>query len=194
MKGIPILPHLPQPHVAEFKIAVLLLFVATFSSSAVFAEAQKDVAWEIYISSQKKLQVALHELVRLHRPDLKPVIDKSREWQLGLADLRSRRFYRLLETDPQKIVRTAGLSEFVNFSWTDQDETTLREVDSDFRRLAERVDQLGREVPADPAFSEIETQLKLLEKDPGYLEILARFRFVRRDVEKALNATTGALS
>ena len=185
MKRNPILPP-----VVKFNLIPLFLFVATLCLPAAFAETAKDTAWEIYISSQKKLQVALHELVRLHQPELKPVIDKGREWQLGLADLRSRRFYHLLKIEPQRIARTGGFSEFVNFSWSDQDEETLRVSDSDFRKLAERVEKLSREVSADPTFSEVETQLKLLEKDPHYLEILARFRFVSKDVEDALNAGT----
>lgn len=165
------------------KMMVLFFAVALFSAAS--PDRTEDLAWEKYITSQKKMQVAIHHLIRLNHKDLSKVIDQSQELQLALADEKSVRFYDLLETYPDRILRDSGFDGFVNFPWTEEQTESLKRRSKDYRKLTKRIEKL-KKVYADPDFKRVENHLMQLQTEREYREILARFRFISKEVEELL--------
>ncbi|HTL47576.1 MAG TPA: hypothetical protein VL688_05880 [Verrucomicrobiae bacterium] len=171
------------------KISFLMLGVflsLAARAAAAEAPAPQDPAWEYYIKSQKKIQVAFHHLVRLHLHDLKDLIQDSLEYQLAVADQKSERFYYLMTHAPERIVRNQGFNAFVNFPWTGEDEAAIAAGSKVFRKRQKALDKLKQKVEGDPNYQTILTQLSSLSRDNDYQHIQARFRYVPQGVESIL--------
>jgi len=173
---------------------VLLMAVLFITLTGASEEGGRDLAWGKYSSSQKKIQVAFHHLVRLNWPDLKDIIHKSQELQLALVDERDRRFYYLLEHEPDRIVRDDGFSAFVNFDWAEEDTDSLREKNPNYRKLEKKIKKLKKEVDEDGRYKQVQDNLKSLEGERPYMAIMARFRFVAEEVERILEIQSGRSS
>ncbi len=166
------------------KAAFLFIFLAIASSA--LAKAPKDEAWEKYVSSYKKLQVAFHDLVRLHGPELGEVVNQSLELGLLIMDEKTKQFYYLLEHEPERIVRNAGFRSFINFAWFEEDNKKLRKKDKEYRKFQEHVKDLKEKTEKNPDFPKIQEELRRMETDQRYMDVVARFRFVSEEVEKLL--------
>ncbi|MBI4430912.1 MAG: hypothetical protein HY587_04270 [Candidatus Omnitrophica bacterium] len=163
--------------------AGLLVIVFTLPASA---GAPKDEAWEKYVSSYKKLQVAFHDLVRLHQPELGEAIDQSLELGLAMMDERSEQFYHLLKNQPERIVHDAGFRAFINFAWLHEDDEALREKSRSYKKIQKRIEELKAKTDTNEQFPKIQEELRRMENDQRYMEVVARFRFVSEEVEKLL--------
>ena len=162
----------------------LVLILAVFGATAVAAQ---EPAWEEYISGQKKVQVKTHYHLGLQAGHLKPLLEKSQELQLAMADQKSSRFYYLLGHHPERIDRDHGFSNYVNFGWTETDENSLVEQDGDYRQLKEKIEKLTEEVEKDPQWEALKYNLQALKDDIHYQEVISPFRFVPDRVEEILN-------
>lgn len=162
------------------------LFLCLLFTSQAFAKVEKDEAWEKYVSSYKKLQVAFHDLVRLYKPDLDQVINQSLELGLLMMDEKTKRFYYLLEYEPDRIVRNAGFRSFINFAWFDGDEKRFRKKDKEYRKLQDHIKEVKEKTEKNPDFPKIQEELRHMENDQRYMDVVARFRFVSEEVEKLL--------
>ncbi len=165
-------------------LAFLLIGLAIASSA--WAKVPKDVAWEKYISSYKKLQVAFHDLVRIHQPELTETVNQSLELGLLIMDEKSKQFYYLLEDGQDRIIRNAGFRSFINFPWFEEDTKILRKKDREYRKIQKRIKELKEETEKNPDFPKIQEELRGMETDQRYMDVVARFRFVSEEVEKLL--------
>lgn len=170
---------------------IVILFLIFVQLAASAKQPSGDAAWDKYLSSQKKMQVAYHHLIHLHAPQLESTIKKSRELQLAYADQKNIQFYDLLKFEPSRIVRDQGFSPFVNFEWQEADEIRLQN-NSDYRKLLKRIAKMKAELEKDPQYPEIQNRLHGLENEREFIEIQARFRFVSKEVEALLNQNPSA--
>lgn len=182
-----------EPNGMKYVHSLLAGWLIAASAAVCFAQPAADLAWEKYISSQKKMQVAFHHLVRLHWPELAKTIKKSQELQLAYADQRSDQFYFLAENVPEKIVRDRGFSAFVHFEWLEKDEEKLSQSSAAYRKRQKQIERLRKELDTDPQYPEIQNRLHSLENDRKFLEIRARFRFVAEEVEELLRRQRGGV-
>ena len=166
--------------------AGVTLLAGLILASVTFAATTKDQAWEKYVTSYKKLQVAFHDLVRLNKPELGKAIDNSLELGLLMMDEKTDRFYYLLEAAPERIIRNAGFRAFINFAWLDEDNEKLLAKSRSYRKLEDRLKSLKEKTEKNSNFPKIQEELTRMESDQRYMEVVSRFRFVSEEVEKLL--------
>lgn len=148
----------------------------------------EDPAWETYIKAHKEAQVAFHHEVRLRMHELRDTIALSQEMQIENANQKTARFYYLQAHAPGRIVRSQGFSAFINFEWTDEDETRLMAEDKEYRKRQKKIDKLREKLDKNPDFESILKQLDEINGSIEYERIRNRFRFMPEEVEKLLNA------
>jgi len=169
---------------------LLFLMLMGCILSTTRAEIAKDLAWETYISSQKKIKVAFHHLIRLHWPHLSKTVLKSQNLQLAQSDERSMQYYYLLEYHSDRIVKNQGFQAFTDFEWTDKDEEKLISLNSSYEKLRKQNKKTKDKLEANLQYREVMDGMASLEDEREYLQILARFRFVSEEVEEILRHQT----
>lgn len=166
----------------------LIAIIAVLCAALPAYADHHDEAWETYIKAHKQAQVAFHHEVRLTLHELRDLIELSQEMQIRTAEQRTRQYYYLLENFPARITRNQGFSAFINFDWTEADESALKESDEDYKKEQKKLKKLKRKVEKDPDFQLILEQLEKINGSIEYDRIRNRFRFMPEEVERYLNA------
>ncbi len=114
-------------------LLVLLLSVAM--ATVVCGAVTQDELWDKQSKAHRKWQIELAKLLVTKAPHLKELIEIQRDLQLVMLDMRDARYSYLLKHDPEKIIRTKGLSEWINFPWSEEDDADLRASSSEYMKL-----------------------------------------------------------
>lgn len=89
----------------------------------------------LYAQAQSHWQRQFAELVITQQPDLKDIVTLAMQLQLAQTDLRTRRFFYILETEPAQLDLTHDLEAFANFPWSEQQEARLLAHDPTYMTL-----------------------------------------------------------
>ena len=127
----------------RISIRVLAFLVISAATAAEFAETAGK-AQAAYAAAQREWQIGLAELVIEQRPEFEAVATAQRDLQTAYLERRTFQFEYLLADDPSRIVLTEGLSQFINYAWSDEDTQTLREADPGYAALEVKVAALRK--------------------------------------------------
>lgn len=146
----------------------------------------RDPAWERLVAAKKQFQRDFCAIMADQYPEMKILIELSRDLQLAYIDAHSERFYHLLQNHPDRIVRTKGLSAFTNFRWEDSDEHRLLESNPEYRRYTEQVKKLRETNDGHPLWPEARKRFASLRQSQAYSKLQQEFEKARAEVEQLL--------
>lgn len=116
------------------KITPIIVAIVLLVTTPLYA-IEKNQLWEQQVNSINEFQEKLASLLLKEIPAAKEIILIQRDLQLVMIKMRSEKFYYLLENDPDRIVKDQGLSKWINFEWTKEDEEKLLLTNNKFKRL-----------------------------------------------------------
>ena len=128
----------------RISIRVLAFLVISPATAADFAETARK-AQAAYAAAQREWQIGLAELAVEQRPEFEAIAKAQRDLQVAYLERGTSKFeYLMAEDHPSRIVLTEGLSQFINYDWSDEDTQTLREADPGYAALDVKVAALRK--------------------------------------------------
>ena len=127
----------------RISIRVLAFLVISPATAADFAETARK-AQAAYAAAQREWQIGLAELAVEQRPEFEAIAKAQRDLQVAYLERGTSKFEYLMAEDPSRIVLTEGLSQFINYDWSDEDTQTLRETDPGYAALDVKVAALRK--------------------------------------------------
>ena len=127
----------------RINILVLAFLVISPATAADFAETARK-AQAAYLAAQREWQIGLAELAVEQRPEFEAIAKAQRDLQVAYLERGTSKFEYLMAQDPSRIVLTEGLSQFINYDWSDEDTQTLREADPGYAALDVKVAALRK--------------------------------------------------
>ncbi len=127
----------------RISIRVLAFLVISPATAADFAETARK-AQAAYAAAQREWQIGLAELAVEQRPEFEAIAKVQRDLQVAYLERGTSKFEYLMAEDPSRIVITEGLSQFINYDWSDEDTQTLREADPGYAALDVKVAALRK--------------------------------------------------
>jgi len=98
-------------------------------------DVKPDKLWDRQCSAQRKWQIELAKLLTSTAPQLKELIEIQRDLQLLSLDIRDVKYNYLLRNDPGRITCARDPSEWINFPWSEEDDTRLRVSSPEYAKL-----------------------------------------------------------
>jgi hypothetical protein len=169
------------------KIIPYALFLM-FMSATVLADV-KDPAWEKYVSSQREIQEDVYELAEsqfLIEGEDASLFKLNRDFLLAMIEQKSLRYYYLFIKHPERIVRDYGFSTFIQFPWTESDETALGKENKSYRRLSKQIKKKKQKLEGDKNYTAMTEKIILLSDTFEYQQLEKRFFEIPMQVEKIL--------
>jgi hypothetical protein len=154
------------------------------SASSADTDDSSEKVWEAHTEAQRQLQRQLADFLITRRPDLKESVLLNRDLQLALIDRRSLEFRYLLAQHPEQIVKSQGISKFVNFTWTEANTDALLRTSPQYEPLRKRVEQLRND--AAPQGSALREAQQALANDAELQQIYNRFEQQEQAAQKLL--------
>ena len=127
----------------RINILVLAFLVISPATADDFAETARK-AQAAYAAAQREWQIGLAELAVEQRPEFEAIAKAQRDLQVAYLERGTSKFEYLMAQDPSRIVLTEGLSQFINYDWSDEDTQTLREADPGYAALDVKVAALRK--------------------------------------------------
>ena len=127
----------------RISIRVLAFLVISPATAADLAETARK-AQAAYAAAQREWQIGLAELAVEQRPEFEAIAKAQRDLQVAYLERGTSKFEYLMAEDPSRIVLTEGLSQFINYDWSDEDTQTLREADPGYAALDVKVAALRK--------------------------------------------------
>lgn len=148
-----------------------------------------EKVWTAYTEAQRQLQSELADFLITRRPDLRESALLNRDLQLALIDRRSLEFRYLLSHHPEAIVKNQGISKFVNFSWTEENQNALLRMNPEYQAVRKRVEELRKRNDAASQSSALREAQQALANDAELKEIYNRFDQREQAAQKLLKTT-----
>ena len=148
----------------------------------------KDEAREKAAGAQKQFQQEIYEMMASRWAHLEPLLKIHRDNQIARSEAGTLRFYFLLRNHPEKIVRDKGISAFLNFEWSEEDEERLRKTSGEYRKLQGRIDELRRLSDGNRLWPEAREKFALFSKEEDYKAALNRLNEAFREVRESLGS------
>ncbi len=153
---------------------------------AVYAAPEKDVLWETGANAQKTWQVGLAKLLVTKAPQFKELIELQRDLQLTMINMRSMKYYYVLETDPGRITREKGWSAWANFKWSGEDETKLEARDPGYAKLGIRKKTLREKNQGHPSWPGLRKVFGKIKADEEYQTLYKQLMGTLEEVDLSL--------
>ena len=171
----------------RISIRVLAFLVISAASAAEFAETAAK-AQAAYAAAQREWQIGLAELAVEQRPEFEAAATAQRDLQVAYLERRTSRFEYLLAEDPSRIVLTKGLSQFINYAWSDEDTRNLREADPGYAVLEAKVAALRKRNDDQRDWGSFREYFRdTLVKSKEYQALLSEFMEKQKAVEALLD-------
>ena len=171
----------------RISIRVLAFLVISAASAAEFAETAAK-AQAAYAAAQREWQIGLAELAVEQRPEFEAAATAQRDLQVAYLERRTSRFEYLLAEDPSRIVLTKGLSQFINYDWSDEDTRNLREADPGYAVLEAKVAALRKRNDDQRDWGSFREYFRdTLVKSKEYQALLSEFMEKQKAVEALLD-------
>lgn len=171
--------------IKKFGLIMIAALVIAFPLSRSTSAAEKDLLWERMINAQVDFQNSLADLLVSAIPDAKELILIQRDLQIVMREIRSRQYYYLLETDPSRIVRTEGISRWINFDWSKDDEARLL-MDPSYASLVGRKEKLYGQNQGHPMWPVIRAGLPDVMATEEYQNIMRSHTKTLDEIESML--------
>lgn len=141
----------------------------------------------LYAHAQNNWQKQFAELVSSAQPDLHDIATLAMSLQLAQTELRSKRFFYLLETEPDKLDINGDLQAFANFPWSTQQETALLGRDSAYMALEKQIFGLHHAHNNHPDWAQFRHYYQqTLVNDKKYQDLVAQFKQRLETIAKIL--------
>ena len=114
---------------------LLALLLCMAMATAVSDDVLRDELWDRQSKAHRKWQTELAKLLTSEAPHLKELVEIQRDLQLVMLEMRDARQSYLLRHDPERVIRTKGLSEWINFPWSEEDDANLRASSPEYVKL-----------------------------------------------------------
>jgi len=134
--------------------------------------AEKDFLWEKYAAAKINFQNNFYDFLQKKLPAEKKILENKKNEQIFLIKKRGLEFYFLQKNFPEKINRSAGISEFINFDFEKKDEKILAKKNKKYKKICAEIENLRDEKISNSAREKI---LKL-QKSAEIKKILADFK------------------
>lgn len=170
-------------------LAVVLVLTAVsvaFGGGRQKSSNEKDEVWEKYSDIKWNFQIDLCKLFVSRWPELKELMEISRDLQLTQIERSTIKYYYLKKNAPQKIIRDKGILRLANFDMTGDYDAPIRKVNPNFVKLEQRILKLKAASKGHPLWPEIRKKHKELSKDKEYQQLMRKFKESIKDVEKLL--------
>jgi hypothetical protein len=151
-------------------------------------EPMQDQVMEKYIAASKKFNNDYYEFLVKRWPDLKPILTIRLNYGLALLEFRHMCFYYLLQNAPERIVRDKGIDEFINFSWTAQDNEALQAVNPVFGELKSRILMMKQTIDHHPLLPQLQSKLKTLDQDKEFQALIQDFKKSKEKIAEMLTS------
>ena len=140
-----------------------------------------------YAAAQVKWQTGLAALVAQSKPEFKEIATVQRDLQLSWIEQGTAQFRYLLDHDFHRIVLTNGVSQFLNFEWTDADTKALTKSNPTYDKLQKRIKVLEKKNDEQPDWPKFRVWFHdTLSKSKDYEALLSAFQAKDKEVEDLL--------
>lgn len=174
---------------ARAVLGILVMAAAmTAGGSAAARPELRDEAREKAAAAQQRFQQDMYDMLASRWRHLEGLAAVQRDLQLALIDARTRRFYFLLEHDPERIVRDQGISPFLNFEWTPEDNHQFRADSSEYVELEKRIKKLRGRSDGHPQWPEAREKALSLQSEADFQHAMERLKKAFEEVETLLDA------
>jgi len=151
--------------------------------------AAKDMAREKAAAAQKRFQQDMYDMMASRWHHLEGLTAMQRDLQLALIEAQTLRFYFLLQHHPEKIVRDQGISDFLNFDWSDEDDEHLRDDNSEYGELQKRIHKLRGRSDGHAQWPEAREKALSLQAEADFQQAMERLKQAFEEVEELLDAS-----
>lgn len=173
-----------------FKAILLATLLAIVTPLAASADSFYDIATQArtkYAAAQEGWQRGLVELVMQISPNFQEIATVQRDLQLAYIEQNTVRFRYLLEHDSNRIILTNGVSQFVNFEWSDKDTKALIESNPKYVQLQKQIVELEKKNNQELDWPKFRTWFRdALSKSGDYKTLLSDLQTKRKEVEDTL--------
>jgi hypothetical protein len=176
---------------AGARVVFGILVVAAAMTAGGSAEARlglRDEAREKAAAAQQRFQQDMYDMLASRWGHLEGLAAAQRDLQLAYIEAQSLRFYFLLQHDPAKIVRDQGISPFLNFDWTDENNDQLRADSPEYMELEKRIKKLRGRSDGHAQWPEAREKALSLQSEPDFQDAMERLKEAFEEVEELLDA------
>jgi hypothetical protein len=148
----------------------------------------RDEAREKAVAAQKRFQQDMYDMLASRWRHLEGLAAAQRDLQLAYIDVQTLRFYFILQHDPKKIVRDQGISPFLNFDWTPEDNDRLRADSPEYVELEKRLKRLRGRSDGHAQWPEAREKTLSLQTEADFQHAMERLKKAFEEVEELLDA------
>ena len=175
---------------ARVVLVALITVSAVLTSGLAKAEpGPQDEARQKAVAAQQRFQQDMYDMLASRWRHLEGLAAAQRDLQLALIDAQTLRFYFLLQHHPKKIVRDQGISPFLNFDWTQEDNDQLRADSPDYGELEKRIKRLQGRSDGHPRWPEAREKTLSLQSEADFQDAMERLKKAFEEVEELLDAS-----
>ena len=139
------------------------------------------------LEAKQTFQTDLAAFVIQQDSEFLTLAELNRDLQIALAQSRRANLMYLLTTDPGRPVIDQGISRFMNFDWTEQDDNAQKASDPEYQQLSDRITELKRQNIKHPDWPKMRRFFKdTLTKLPAFQQILDTIQGSRKVGDEAL--------
>ncbi len=117
-------------------------------------------------------QTGLAGLITEKDPALGVLANISRDLQVSLARARKFQLDYVIQKDLPRLISASGLTRFMNFGWTRDDEAALQAADQEYAALLGQIETLGRESEANPSWPALRAMFVELQQSKEFRKVL----------------------
>ena len=173
-----------------FRITALLAFLLTGSGVPALAASFDECLTAIIdtdLQAKRTFQTDLAAFLIQQNADFTSLADQNRDLQIALAESRRANLVFLLATDPGRMVIDQGVSRFMNFDWSEQDDNAQKASDPEYQKLSDRITELKRQNIKHPDWPRVRQFFKdTLTEMPAFQQMMGAIQASRDAGSKAL--------
>lgn len=164
----------------------LLLLDPAPVAAAGFAECVSGAAAS-NLQSSTRFQRRLRDMIADSEPEMEPLATLNMNLQIAFAELRNAKFAYLLRHDPSRVTTDQGMTKFLNFDWTAEDDGAFSDEAPGNRLLIDRVATLTARNNADAGWPRMRKYFRdNLAKSEKYKNLISGFVAGNRTTEKLI--------
>ena len=137
-------------------IILILFFTCSYASDTDFdlwnERASSQIKWQNFISDELLKEI----------PEAKELILLQRDLQITNIELRKHKYFYLVNTHPNRIVRDKGEMQWSNFNWSTEDESELLKSNRNHEKISQERLLLIQKSEGHPMWPKVRSAFKII--------------------------------
>ena len=138
--------------------------------------------------AQAQFQNAMYEFLNNEEPSLQEVFEINRDLQIAMTHRGDMRYEHLWNNSPSRISTDDGYIGWLNFDWTESDETQLMAASSEYARLQERLSLIEQKNQGHPMWPEAREVFGKIQTDARMTNIYRSLQKVFDEINRTLES------